>query len=214
VIIAPSVLSADFRDLRSEVSDLVSAGADWLHVDIMDGHFVPNLSFGAEITKVFRSLCDLPLDLHLMIEEPERHIPAFVDAGADIITVHLEICPHLHRVVQQIHSCGKKAGVAINPATPACFLKEILSEIDLLLVMTVNPGWGGQSFIEASLSKLEEVAQMMAPLGESKPLLQVDGGVNEETAALLHPLGVDVLVAGSYVLGDDDRARAIGSLRG
>ncbi len=212
VLIAPSILSADFARLGSEVEALERASADWVHVDVMDGRFVPNLTIGPLVVKALRRVTKLPLDVHLMIVEPERYVEAFAEAGADIITVHAEACPHLHRTVQQIRALGKRAGVSLNPHTPEEVLSYVISEIDLVLVMSVNPGFGGQDFIPSVLPKIARIREMIRQSG--KPThLEVDGGVKPGTARQVIEAGADVLVAGSAVFGANDYAQAIAGLR-
>ena len=203
--LAPSVLAADFGRLAAHAREALDAGADWLHIDVMDGHFVPNISFGAP---VMRGLADLareaeaPLDVHLMIEAPDRYLESFAEAGAAVITVHQEACPHLHRTVQAIRALGCRAGVALNPATPLVTLEEIAADLDLVLVMSVNPGFGGQSFIPSSVGKVRRLRQMLDGLG-SRALIEVDGGVSPDNARALVDAGADVLVAGSAVFRGD-----------
>ncbi|GAB4501922.1 MAG: ribulose-phosphate 3-epimerase [Anaerolineales bacterium] len=196
-ILAPSILSADFTRLGAEVAACQQSGADWIHIDVMDGHFVPNLTFGALMVAACRRVSDLPLDVHLMVEKPEALLEDFARAGATRLTVHLETCPHLHRSLQQIKSLGAQAGVAINPSTPAWALKEILPFADLILVMTVNPGFGGQKFIDLT-PKIREVRAMLTAI-QSQAWLEVDGGVSSETLPLLLTAGADAFVAGSAV---------------
>ncbi len=198
VKLAPSVLSADFGRLGEQVVEATKAGADYIHIDVMDGHFVPQITFGAPVVAAIRRWTNLPLDVHLMIEAPERQINQFADAGADIITVHVEACPHLQRVVQMVKGLGVKVGVALNPDTPVDTLKEVLSSLDLVLVMTVNPGFGGQTFIEDILDK---VARLRVELDRSSLVaeLEVDGGINAEIAPRVVRAGARVLVAGSAV---------------
>ncbi|EGK13308.1 ribulose-phosphate 3-epimerase [Desmospora sp. 8437] len=214
VKIAPSILSADFARLGEEIADVERAGADWIHVDVMDGHFVPNLTIGPLIVEAIRPRTRLPLDVHLMIEEPDRYIPAFAQAGADWISVHQEVCPHLHRTLHLIKEQGVKAGVVLNPATPAEVLQPILPDLDLVLLMTVNPGFGGQAFIPGVLDKIRRVHRMLEEAGLSGVELEVDGGVNPDTAAETAAAGASVLVAGSAVFGRKDRGEAISALRG
>ncbi|WP_082234218.1 ribulose-phosphate 3-epimerase [Halobacillus massiliensis] len=210
--IAPSILSADFSKLAEEIKEVEHGGADYLHVDVMDGHFVPNITIGPLIVESIRPKTDLPLDVHLMIEQPDLYIEQFVKAGADILTVHQEACVHLHRTIQQIKSHGIKAGVVINPATPAESIKPILREVDLVLLMTVNPGFGGQSFIPSVLEKIQEIDKWRKGSSYSFEI-EVDGGVNEETARLCTEAGADVLVAGSAVFNKEDRKAAIESIK-
>ncbi|MGP1907459.1 ribulose-phosphate 3-epimerase [Metabacillus sp. JX24] len=210
--IAPSILSADFSKLGAEIEDVERGGADYIHVDVMDGHFVPNITIGPLIVEAIRPVTELPLDVHLMIENPDAYIPAFAKAGADIISVHAEACPHLHRTIQLIKSEGVKAGVVLNPHTPADMIKHVIDDVDLVLLMTVNPGFGGQSFIHAVLPKIKEVADMVKERGLQTEI-EVDGGVNAETARLCMDAGANVLVAGSAVYYQSDRKRAIDQIR-
>ena len=211
-LIAPSILSADFARLGEEVTALERAGADWAHVDVMDGRFVPNMTIGPLVVKAIRPLTKLPLDVHLMIVEPERYVEAFAAAGADIITVHAEACPHLHRVLQQIRGLGTKAGVSLNPHTPEDVLRYVLDMTELVLVMSVNPGFGGQDFIPQVLPKLQRLRQMLDAAG--RPIhLEVDGGIKPGTARKVIQAGADVLVAGSAVFNAKDYAQAIRALR-
>ncbi|GGA33204.1 ribulose-phosphate 3-epimerase [Kroppenstedtia guangzhouensis] len=213
VKIAPSILSADFSRLGEEIADVEQAGADWIHVDVMDGHFVPNLTIGPLIVEAIRPRTQLPLDVHLMIEEPDRYIPAFARAGADWISVHQEVCPHLHRTIHLIKEEGVKAGVVLNPSTPAEVLQPILRDLDLVLLMTVNPGFGGQAFIPGVLDKIRQVRRMLEEAGLSDVELEVDGGVNPDTAAETASAGASVLVAGSAVFSRKDRGEAISAIR-
>ncbi len=210
--IAPSILSADFAKLGEEIKDVENGGADYIHVDVMDGHFVPNITIGPLIVEAIRPITKLPLDVHLMIENPDQYIPAFAKAGADILTVHVEACPHLHRTIQLIKSHGVKAGVVLNPATPVDSIKHVIEDIDLVLLMTVNPGFGGQKFIHSVLPKIEEVAKMVKEKN-LKVEIEVDGGVNQETARLCARAGANVLVAGSAIYNQEDRKIAIEQIR-
>ncbi|MDO4848166.1 MAG: ribulose-phosphate 3-epimerase [Coriobacteriia bacterium] len=208
--IAPSVLSADFAKLGEDLADIASA--DCVHYDVMDGHFVPNISFGLDILKATKRATDLPVDVHLMITNPDEMIPAFIDAGADNVTFHMEATAHANRLVQLIHAAGRKASVAINPATPVSALEEVVEDVDMVLVMTVNPGFGGQSFIESSPAKIRRLRALCESRGVH-PLIEVDGGIKASTAPLVAEAGADVLVAGSAVFGRDDRAQAIAEIR-
>ena len=196
--IAPSILSADFARLGEQVREAEAAGADYIHVDVMDGHYVPNITMGPLVVEALRRVTALPLDVHLMITEPDRYIAAFAEAGADIITVHCEAATHLHRTVQAIKKLGKRAGVSLNPATPVWMLEEILDYVDLVLVMTVNPGFGGQEFIPSTVRKLEKLRGILRQRGLS-PEVEVDGGINARTAPLVVRAGANVLVAGAAV---------------
>ena len=211
VYIAPSLLSADFSKLQEEVKDIELGGAEWLHLDVMDGHFVPNITFGPGLVKALRPHSNLFFDVHLMIENPDQYIGEFANAGADMIVVHAEACTHLHRTIQSIHALGKNAGVALNPATSLSVLDYILPDLDMVLLMSVNPGFGGQKFINI-VPKLERLMEMCNALGVS-PLIQVDGGITPETAPLVVNAGANVLVAGSAVFGKPDRKAAIEALR-
>lgn len=206
--IAPSILSSDFSQLGREIQDVDRGGADYIHVDVMDGHFVPNITIGPLIVDAVRPHTELPLDVHLMIENPDSYIPAFAEAGASIISVHQEACLHLHRTIQLIKNSGAKAGVVINPATPVDMIREILHDVDLVLLMTVNPGFGGQSFIPQVLQKIEQVA-LLREKQQLRFEIEVDGGVNRDTAKLCADAGADVLVAGSAVFKQGDRKQAI-----
>ncbi|MDH3272206.1 MAG: ribulose-phosphate 3-epimerase [Gemmatimonadota bacterium] len=203
--IAPSILSCDFSRLAEEIQSVERAGADWIHVDVMDGHFVPNITIGPLIVEAARRATDLPLDVHLMIERPDRYLEAFATAGADTLTVHVEACRHLHRTIQRIRELEVGAGVAVNPATPLESIGDILPDVDLLVIMAVNPGFGGQSFIGSSTGKIARARAMLDALG-SRAELEVDGGVGAQNAAGLVQAGASVLVAGSAVYGHEDGA--------
>ncbi|HCK61216.1 MAG TPA: ribulose-phosphate 3-epimerase [Gemmatimonadetes bacterium] len=205
--IAPSILSADFARLSDEIGDIEEGGAEWVHVDVMDGHFVPNITIGPLIVDAARRSTNLPLDVHLMIKNPDHYVEAFVKAGADIVTVHQEACTHLHRTIQKIHELGAKAGVALNPGTSLEAIRDVLPYLDLLLVMSVNPGFGGQSYIEASTAKLGRARAMLDEVG-SDAELEVDGGVGVSNVEEIVDAGASVVVAGSAVYGHPDGAAA------
>lgn len=212
--IAPSILSADFSKLGAEIADVERGGADWIHVDVMDGHFVPNITIGPLVVEAIRPHTALPLDVHLMIENPDAYIPAFAKAGADLISVHVEACRHLHRTLHFIKEQKVKAGVVLNPATPLSSIEHVLDEsLDLVLIMTVNPGFGGQQFIPAMLPKIAKLRQMLDERGLTKVDIEVDGGINAETARQVLSAGANVLVAGSAVFNRSDRAEAIRQIR-
>ncbi len=211
-LIAPSILSANFAKLGEEVSLLQAADADWIHIDVMDGHFVPNLTIGPDVVKAIRSYTTLPFDVHLMIAHPERYVEAFADAGANWITVHVEASPHIHRVLQQIRSLGAKAGVSLNPGTPLCAVEGLLEEVDMVLVMTVNPGFGGQQFIQSVVPKIEQLRHRIGVL-EVPVLIEVDGGINGDTISKAAQAGVDVYVAGTAVFAGGRYRENIAMLR-
>ena len=210
--VAPSILSADFSKLGDDLVDIVSNGADYIHIDMMDGNFVPNLSFGPMVMKSIRPLTDKTFDCHLMIEEPERYIELIAESGADIISVHVEATKHIHRVIQQIKQTGTKAGVVINPGTPVEAIEAVLADVDLVLVMTVNPGFGGQTFIPSSLNKIKQLKALREENNYNYEI-EVDGGINEDTSKNCLEAGADVLVAGSYIFSHNNRKEAIDSLR-
>ncbi len=214
VQVAPSILSADFAELRKAVQALENAGADAIHIDVMDGHFVPNLTFGPPVIAALRKYTRLPFDVHLMIEHPEDSLLAYRQAGADSITVHVEACTHLQRTLAMIRELGAQAGVAINPATSEQVLDYIVGDVDLVLVMTVNPGFGGQVFLPAMIEKIKRVRELLALHGRRSVPIEVDGGITPVTAASCISAGASILVAGSYVFGADNLSQAILSLRG
>jgi ribulose-phosphate 3-epimerase len=211
-LIAPSILSADFTRLGEEVRAVEAAGADWIHADIMDGHFVPNISYGPMVVAAVRRVTKLPIDVHLMISEPDRYVADFVKAGADYIAVHVETCPHLHRSVSLIRDSGAKPGVVLNPATPVAALEWILEYVDYVLVMSVNPGFGGQVFIPNCIDKIKALRRMIADK-ELSALIEIDGGVSTKTIGEISAAGADVFVAGSAIFGSPDYRAAIQSLR-
>ncbi len=211
-IISPSLLAADFTDLRHEVEMINKSDADWLHLDIMDGTFVPNISFGFPVIDAVAKICKKPLDVHFMIEHPERYVQRTAKTGAMMMNVHYEACVHLHRTVQEIHDVGMKAGVTLNPSTPVCLLEDILNDVDMVLLMSVNPGFGGQKFIEGTIDKLRALREMV-DRKNSRALIQIDGGVQAETAPRLVEAGADVLVSGSYVFKAADPIQTIHDLR-
>ncbi|MBM4763974.1 ribulose-phosphate 3-epimerase [Bacillus sp. B15-48] len=212
VKIAPSILSADFANLADEIKDVEKGGADYIHVDVMDGHFVPNITIGPLIVEAIRPITTLPLDVHLMIENPDQYIEAFAKAGADYITVHVEACRHLHRTIHRIKELRVKAGVVINPATPVESILPIIEDVDMVLLMTVNPGFGGQKFIHSVLTKIKQVKEV-ANVRNPNLEIEVDGGVNADTAKLCVEAGANVLVAGSAIYNAEDRGIAIATLK-
>jgi ribulose-phosphate 3-epimerase len=212
-MIAPSILSADFARLGEEITAVAKGGADVIHIDVMDGHFVPNITIGPLVVKAVRKITDLPLDVHLMIENADAYLEDFAKAGADWITVHVETGYHLHRTIHRIKELGKKAGAVLNPATPLTSLEEILPDLDLVMLMTVNPGFGGQSFIESSLTKIKQLKKMIDDRGLNVGI-EVDGGVSPKTIGPIAAAGANIFVAGSAVFGQDDYGKVIGELKG
>jgi len=212
ILIAPSILSADFTRLAEAIELVEAGGADFIHVDVMDGHFVPNLTIGPPVVAAIKKIATVPLDVHLMIDNADATVGWYLDAGADWITIHAEASPHIHRTIGAIHAAGAKAGVSVNPGTPIDSLIEVLGMVDLVLVMSVNPGFGGQSFIERSVEKVTELRWMCEQLGID-PIIQVDGGINPQTAALVASAGANCLVAGNAVFGAPDPKAAIAEIR-
>ncbi|MBQ0047115.1 MAG: ribulose-phosphate 3-epimerase [Prevotellaceae bacterium] len=212
MLISPSLLSANFIDLKSDIEMINRSEADWLHLDVMDGVFVPNISFGFPVLQAVAKHCTKPLDVHLMITDPGKFTSQVRDLGAYMMNVHYEACPHLHRTIQQIHTAGMKAAVTLNPHTPVSLLEDIIQDLDMVLLMTVNPGFGGQKFIPHSIQKVQALRQLIQRTG-SKALIEVDGGVNAQTAPSLAQAGVDVLVAGSYVFGAENPEQVIKELK-
>lgn len=211
-LVAPSILTADFSCLKTEIDKINNSEADWVHIDVMDGVFVPNITFGFHVIKHIKKLASKPLDVHLMIVEPHKFLNEFHEAGADVLTVHYEACKHLHKTVQVIKTLGMKPGVSLNPLTPVDLLEEILPELDLVLIMTVNPGYGGQKFIESSYEKIDKLVKLREKTG-SKALIEVDGGVNLSNAKKLVEAGADVLVAGNTVFSSDNPYETIRALK-
>jgi ribulose-phosphate 3-epimerase len=212
VIIAPSILSCDFGNLERDFQLINRSQADWFHVDVMDGVFVPNISFGFPIIEALKKVAEKPLDVHIMITNPDQYIAQFAKSGADILTVHYEVCPHLHRTIAGIKEAGMKAGVALNPHTPVNVLESVIADLDLVLIMSVNPGFGGQKFIQQAVEKVRQLKTMIHASG-SKALIEVDGGVNTTTGAELVAAGADALVAGSFVFNNPDPTAVIASLK-
>ena len=211
-MISPSLISSDFTRLGEEVEMINRSAANWLHMDVMDGVFVPNISFGMPVIKAVHAICQKPLDVHMMTVQPEKYISQMADAGAALITIHTEACTHLHRTIQEIHAAGIKAGVALNPATPLSMVEEILSDVDVILVMSVNPGFSGQDFIHTTTDKVARLRQLIDS-SSYKPLIEVDGGINAETAQMVIQAGADVLVSGSYIFSSKDPEATIINLK-
>lgn len=212
IMVCPSILSADFAHLAEEIQDVAAKGADCIHLDLMDGHFVPNLTFGVLVVAALRSCTNLPFDAHLMVEHPETYIDGLAKAGVQYVTVHQEACVHLDRVLQQIREAGMKCGVALNPATPVSTLECVASQVDMILIMSVNPGFGGQKFIPYALTKIRQANELLTASGNTDAVIEVDGGVNTKTVQAVKNAGATFLVAGSAVFGAADRKEAIASL--
>ena len=212
IYIAPSILSADLLKLEEQVKLVADNGADLIHIDVMDGHFVPNLTFGPNMVAAVKRVTNIPLDVHLMITNPDRYVEDYARAGADILTVHQEVCHHLHRVIQQIHAAGMKAGVSLNPSTPVAMIEDVITDVELVLVMSVNPGFGGQQFIPRSLEKISQV-KMMAEKAGKQLMIEVDGGINPETARLVVESGANVLVAGNAIFKQPDIVAAMNDIK-
>lgn len=211
-LISPSLLSADFLNLQKDIDMINNSEADWLHLDVMDGVFVPNISFGFPVIEAVAKICKKPLDVHFMITSPERYIKQTAKTGAMMMNVHYEACTHLHRTIHEIHEAGMKAGVTLNPSTPVCMLEDVIKDVEMVLIMSVNPGFGGQPFIENTIDKVKRLRKMIEDTG-SKALIEVDGGVQHQTAPRLVKAGVDVLVSGSYIFKSDNPAAVIHDLK-
>lgn len=211
--VAPSMLSADFSILREEIKSIELAGADFLHIDVMDGHFVPNLTFGAPIVKAIRPHTDLPFDVHLMVTNPSDYVEEYAKIGVDYFTFHQETVPHMHRLIQYIKSVGMKSGVSLNPSTPVSTLEDVAGDLDMILIMSVNPGFGGQAFIPRAIEKVKQAKALLDSVGNTTAVIEVDGGINDKTAVPIKEAGATVLVAGSAVFGAPDRAAMIEAIR-
>jgi ribulose-phosphate 3-epimerase len=211
-MVAPSLLAADFSNLAKDISMVNQSDADWFHLDIMDGVFVPNISFGIPVVKAVNKLAQKPLDVHLMIVQPEKYISAFKDAGADLLNVHYEACTHLHRTIEEIHNSGMKAAVTLNPHTSVSLLENVIDMLDLVLIMSVNPGFGGQTFIENTYARIDQLKNLIEKRN-SKALIEIDGGVSTQNSKKLYETGADVLVSGSFIFKSDDPAKTISELK-